>query len=82
MEEMLLELEYCKNIMRNNVNKESKMTNEDEQNFKNADKCHICERNYTEKDIFARDHCHITGKYRGSAHQECNLELKPKPEHI
>ena len=82
MEEMLLEHEYCKNIMRNNFSKELKMTNANEQNFKNADKCHICDRNYTDKDICVRDHCHITGKYRGSAHQECNLKLKIKPEHI
>ena len=33
MEEMLLELEYCKNIMRNNFNKELEMTNEDQQKF-------------------------------------------------
>ena len=23
-----------------------------------------------------RDHCHITGQYRGSAHQDCNLKLR------
>ena len=23
-----------------------------------------------------RDHCHITGKYRGAAHSQCNLKLK------
>lgn len=26
---------------------------------------------YSEKNIWVRDHCHITGKYRGSAHV-CN----------
>lgn len=25
-----------------------------------------------DKDIKVRDHCHITGKYRGSVHQKCN----------
>ena len=39
-------------------------------------------KKYTEKDIRVRDHCHITGKYRGSAHQDCNLKLKIKPEEI
>ena len=23
-----------------------------------------------------RDHCHITGKYRGAAHWSCNINLK------
>ena len=33
-------------------------------------------------DIRAKDHCHITGKYRGSAHQEYNLKLKIESEDI
>ena len=37
---------------------------------------------YTNKDVCVRDHCHITGKLRGSAHQECNLKLRGKPEDI
>ena len=37
---------------------------------------------YTDKDVRVRDHCHITGKFRGSAHQECNLKLRIKPEDI
>ena len=46
------------------------------------DKCHICGKKYTDKDVRVRDHCHITGKFRGSAHQECNLKLRIKPESI
>ena len=29
-----------------------------------------------------RDHCHITGKYRGSAHKACNLKLQISAEKI
>ena len=79
---MLEELNWCKNIMKNNFNKPLKMTNEDEENFNKSNECYICGKKYKEKDIRVRDHCHITGKYRGSAHQDCNLKLKIKPEEI
>lgn len=82
MEKMLYEVNYCKNVMRNNFNKPLKMTDEDKLCFKQTDKCHICDKTYTDKDMRVRDHRHITGKYRGSAHQECNLKLKIKPEDI
>lgn len=26
--------------------------------------------------MHVRDHCHITGDFRDSAHQDCNLELR------
>ena len=58
------------------------MTENDEMCFKLMDKCHICDNEYTDKDVRVRDHCHITGRFKGSAHQECNLKLKIKPEDI
>ena len=27
-------------------------------------------------DVKVRDHCHITGKYRGSAHRDFNINVK------
>ena len=39
-------------------------------------------KKYTNEDIRVRDHCHITGKYRGSSHQECNLKLRVNSEEI
>ena len=43
--------------------------------------CHICEQDLLvfEKtgEIFkVRDHCHFTGKYRGAAHNQCNLKCR------
>ena len=82
MENMLEEVNWCKSKMKKHFNKPLKMTMENEIDFKKAIKCHICDQQYTDKDIRVRDHCHITGKFRGSAHQDCNLKLRIKPENI
>ena len=58
------------------------MTKDDEKKFQKAEECHICNKKYIDNDIKVRDHCHITGKYRGSAHQECNLKLRVNPEEL
>ena len=82
LEYLLDEVKYCKKIMKKEFNKPWNMTKENEKEFQKADECHICNKKYTKKDIQVRDHCHITGKYRGSAHQECNLQLRVNPEEI
>ena len=82
MEKMLEEVKYCKTVIKKHLNKRLVMPEVDEQNFKTMDGCHICGEKYTDKDVRIRDHCHITGKFRGSAHQECNLKLRTKPEDI
>ena len=73
---------YCKAVIKKRFNKPLVMTEVDEQHFKTMDGCHICGEKYTDKDVRIRDHCHITGKFRGSAHQECNLKLRIKPENL
>ena len=82
MEKMLEEVEYCKNVIKKHFNKPLVMTEDDEHRFKTMDGCHICGEKYDEKDVRVRDHCHITGKFRDSAHQECNLKLRIKPENL
>ena len=82
MEKMLEEVEYCKAVIKKHFNKPMVMTEVDEQHFKTMDECHICGEKYTDKDVRVRDHCHITGKFRGSAHQKCNLKLRIKPDDI
>ena len=76
MEAMLDEVKYCKKIMKKHFNKPLRMTEDDEKEFQKADECHICNKKYNENDVRFRDHCHITGKYRGSAHQDCNLNFR------
>ena len=82
MEKILEEVEYCKAVIKKCFNKPLVMTEVDEQHFKTMDGSHICGEKYTDKDVHVRDHCHITGKFRGSAHQECNLKLRIKPENL
>ena len=46
------------------------MTEENEQDFKNNDVCQFCEKEFIDNKV--RNHCHLTGKYRGPAHSKCN----------
>jgi hypothetical protein len=46
----------------------------DEKLFNESDVCHICNTELDEDKV--RDHCHITGKFRGAAHNECNINYK------
>ena len=49
------------------------MSASNEEDFQKAKKCWICQRQYKAdegENIPVRDHCHITGKYRGSAHKQ------------
>ena len=82
LEDMLKEVKYCKKVMKKEFNKPLKMTKDDENKFEKAEECHICNKKYTDEDTKVRDHCHITGKYRGSAHQKCNLKLRVNPEEL
>ena len=57
-------------------NKELIMTKEDNEGFENSTKSWNCDNNYIDGDVKVRDHCHITGKHRGSAHRDCNINVK------
>ncbi|VDH99151.1 Hypothetical predicted protein [Mytilus galloprovincialis] len=48
------------------------MTIEDKENHKNASMCWIYVQALGEDKVW--DHCHLTAKYRGSAHKICNLK--------
>ena len=52
------------------------MTWEDKEYFENSPKCLISDNSYIDGDVKGIDHCHITEKYRGSAHRVCNINVK------
>ena len=51
--------------------KQMLLTATESQSFSNATICHICTKPLGGDKV--RDHCHITGNYRGEAHNVCNL---------
>ena len=59
--------------------KEIIFTEEDRKQFNKASDCWICGE-YLGNDR-VRDHCHFTGRYRGPAHNSCNLKYR-KPKSI
>lgn len=52
------------------------LTIDEKYTFNNAKLCYICEKTFVEGDKRVRDHCHLTGKFRGAAHEECNINFK------
>ena len=56
------------------------ITKEEEEEFKQASNCWICGKLLNIQDR-VRDHCHFTGRYRGAAHNKCNLKYS-KPNNI
>ena len=59
-----------------NTKKDIIMKHEDEEDYKNNNICRFCEKNMEFDKV--RDHCHLTGKYRGPAHNTCNINVKQK----
>ena len=59
--------------------KEMIFTEEDRKHFNNASDCWICGEELGNDRV--RDHCHFTGRYRGPAHNSCNLKYR-KPKNI
>ena len=51
--------------------KNARVSEDDKIAYENATHCHICGLVMAHNKVL--DHCHLTGKYRGAAHEECNL---------
>ena len=60
--------------MKKHFNKNLIMPVEEEEQFEKSEIYWICSKIIDDNKV--RDHCHITGKYRGTAHWSCNINLK------
>ena len=74
---------YCRSVVKKHFNKNLVMSAEENVEFERSDICWICGKliDFDKKGKLidfdkVRDHCHVTGKYRGAAHWSCNINLK------
>ena len=81
---------FCKDLKEHSmkiINYEKKrivpLTTKEEVCYNKQKKCYICKKEFDKSDKKhhkVRDHCHYTGKYRGAAHNICNLRYKVPKE--
>ena len=59
-----------------NTHKYFVMSEEDDQHYTIINNCRFCEKEIVVDK--SRDHCHLTGKYRGPAHNKCTFIITQK----
>ena len=62
--------------MKKHFNKNEVVSEKDEQIFQSSNNCWICNKLFDVGDNKVRDYSHITGKYGGSVHWNCNINLR------
>ena len=73
---ILKEYKYCKNIMKKHFNRNLIMSEEEEHLFQQSNSCWVCKKIINDDNETVRDPCHITSRFRGAAHQSCNLNFQ------
>ena len=66
----------CSEVMKKHFNKELAITKKDNEDFTNSTKYWIFDNSHVDGDVKVKGHSHITGKYRGSVHRDCNINVK------
>ena len=73
---ILKEYKYCKKIIKKHFNKNLIMSKEEEYSFQQSNNCWICKKLIDNNNKKARDHCHVTGKFRGAGHWNFNINFQ------
>ena len=72
----IIKLENKMTFYFKNTNKDIVMTDNDNEDYENNNICRFCEKEILSDKV--RDHCHLTGSYRGPAHNTCNINVTQK----
>ena len=78
---------YATKIINCNKKEVIPLTKKEERNYSRETNCHICKKgfinyedDYNKKYYKVKDYCYYTGKYKGAAHNNCNLKYKVQKE--
>ena len=69
----VIQLEHKMTFFFKSTKKDIFMTGKDDDVFENDNFCRFCEKEKLSDKV--RNHCHLTGKYRGPAHSKCNIKV-------
>ena len=77
--------EHATKIINYEIKESIPLIKKEEKRHNKQEICHICKNGFSTDDSNkkyhkVRDHCHYTGKYRGAAHDICNLRYKVPKE--
>ena len=62
--------------MKKHFNRNLIMSEEEKEQFQLSNVCWICKKLVHEDDEKVRDHCHVTGNFRGAAHWSCIIRIQ------
>ena len=74
---ILKEHKYCKKVMNNYYfNQNLIMSEKEEHLLQQSNSCWICKKLSDNDEEKVRDHCHVTGKFRGAVYWDCNINFQ------
>ena len=76
LQQFVRSIKYCKKVMNKHFKKNLIMSEEEEHLFQQSNSCQICKKLIDNDDKKVRDHCYVTGKFRGAAHGSCKINLQ------
>ena len=75
LKHFLRSINIAKKAMNKHFNENLIMREEEEHLFQQSNSW-ICKKLIDNDEEKARDHCHVTGKFRGAAHWDCNINFQ------
>ena len=73
---ILGEYKYCKKVIKKHFNKNLIISEKGEHLFQQSNSFWICKKLIDNDEEKVGDHYHITGKFRGAAHWNCNINFQ------